>query len=642
MPRPIILISAVGRELQCARYLAANTVSASGYQPEWRDQPPEAEGDAKAAIRKRVDRCYSVIQIIGHSYGPAPDEDDEEFGSISYTAYEALYAENKGKPVRYIILDASHPTDGGHYESEQFQKLQARYRAGIGKRSGLFQTSSSPQTTESVVRKICEEFSSLRRRNRRRTAALAALSVLTISGTAWGVLSRGKSGNPVHTAAPRHATAEIAPAGLANGAAGVISPANRMEKVLLGLADAESRSRIPGERLTLAEIRARAYSLLEAELGLTPGTLAESLPSYALDTYTSTGSSPVMRASAAYALNKFDEAEELFLREESRLSTDTEGAAGDASDFRTYRIRALEGAAQFATAQIMFARAVELYRAAAALTSLERDPLEWARIQHMLAYALTYNGQYPVVEQTLSQVIPVYEKHLGTEHPDTLGSSNNLANALNSQGKHAEAEKMHRAVLAIRLRTLGEEHPSTLTSRNNLAATLNSQGNHSDAEEQHRTVLAINQRIFGEEHPDTLFSRNNLAITLSAQRNFSGAAEQYGAILAIRLRLLGAEHPETLSCRDNLAKALRSQGNNAEAVRQIRAALTVRERLLGSDHHDVSLSCHNLALALANQGDTGEALAYARRALAGFTKSLGQDSPHSAASRKLVTILERH
>ncbi len=47
---------------------------------------------------------------------------------------------------------------------------------------------------------------------------------------------------------------------------------------------------------------------------------------------------------------------------------------------------------------------------------------------------------------------------------------NNLAAALYRQGQYMEAEAMHRQVLELRTKVLGTEHPHTLVSMNNLAA----------------------------------------------------------------------------------------------------------------------------------------------------------------------------
>ena len=413
-----------------------------------------------------------------------------------------------------------------------------------------------------------------------------------------------------------------------------------MEKALIGLADAESRSSIPGEKLTLEEIRSRAYTLLETELGMTPGTLAAELPGFALERHSAPDTSLVQKAAAAYALNNFEEAEALFLEKEYGKGIAGKDSGMTEDEIRTKRIQALEGAAQFATAQIQYARALEHYRAAAALTSLERNPLEWARIHHMLAYALTYSGLFPDAEETLRQVVSVYERQLGEEHPATLSSSNNLANALNSQGKYAEAEERHRAVLGIRLRLFGLENPDALTSRTNLAAALNNQGKHDKAEVQQRAVLEVRERILGAAHPDTLFIRNNLAKTLTAQGKHAEAEAQYRTVLAAWENSLGAEHPDALTGRSNLAKSLRSQGKHAEAEVQYRTILAIRERVLGSDHYEVFTTCHSLALSLASQNKSAEALVFAKRALDGFTKSLGAESPYSKAAGKLVALLE--
>lgn len=700
MPRPVIFISAVNSELQSTRFIVANALTALGYTPRWHDFPASETNDQKAALRRRVDQSRAVVQIVGHSYGPSPTEPDEEFGRVSYAMYEALYAHSKGKPIWYIVLDITHLIDRESTESEELRELQIDYRANVEKHTELCSRSDFPGTTRNIALKLCNNFSEIRRSNpRKRAVALIAIFLLILSGVFWISLNQGKPNDSVvtsHTAeeeitredaavpevavpedkspevtAPEDtviaetaqeetAQEEIAQEEIAmeeNAVAktavnesteeeaggnsnSVHSSLTKMEKVLFALADAENRSRVAGEKLTPDELRARAYRLLESEHDLTPDTLADSLPSFALDIYTNLDTGLAMKASAAYALNRFEEAERLFLRVET-YDKDSIGKSenGDA-DPRAKRIQSLEGAAQFASARAQFSRAAEHYRAAAALTSVEHDPLEWVRIRHMLAYALASNGQHPDAAETLMQVIPVCEKHLGAEHSDTLSSSNNLANSLNAQGKHSEAEERHRAILAIRMRVLGAGHPDTLTSRNNLAATLGFEGKHREAEEQHRAVLAIRQRNLAAQHPDILFSRNNLANTLKAQGKHAEAEEQYRAVLAIQERTLGEEHPDSLSSRDNLAKALRSQRKSAEAVELSREALAIRERILGAEHRDVFLTCHNLAIALANRGENEEALLFAKRGFDGFTKSLGADSPHTEAARKLVTLLE--
>jgi hypothetical protein len=103
-PRPLIFISAVSRELRSARQLVANTLTFLGYQPVWQDIFGTETGDLRSVLRKKIDQCKGVVQLVGQSYGAEPPTADEEFGRVSYTQYEALYARQRGKKVWYLSL----------------------------------------------------------------------------------------------------------------------------------------------------------------------------------------------------------------------------------------------------------------------------------------------------------------------------------------------------------------------------------------------------------------------------------------------------------------------------------------------------------------------------------------------------------
>ena len=87
-----------------------------------------------------------------------------------------------------------------------------------------------------------------------------------------------------------------------------------------------------------------------------------------------------------------------------------------------------------------------------------------------------------------------------------------------SRLKHVKAEQTHREVHAVRKRVLGSEHPDTLMSANNLASTRYSPKKHAEVELIHREVFDVRKRVLGAEHRNTLASANNLASTLSRQR----------------------------------------------------------------------------------------------------------------------------
>src|SRR5208282_5321389 len=78
----------------------------------------------------------------------------------------------------------------------------------------------------------------------------------------------------------------------------------------------------------------------------------------------------------------------------------------------------------------------------------------------------------PLYEQTLADSVRV----LGPDHPDTLGSRNNLAYAYQDAGDLGRAIPLYEQTLADRQRVLGADHPDTLGSGNNLAGAYQGAG----------------------------------------------------------------------------------------------------------------------------------------------------------------------
>src|SRR3954464_13086220 len=122
---PLIFISAVSRELRSGRQLAANTLTFLGYQPIWQEIFGTETGDLRAMLRQQIDQCKGVLQIVGNCYGAEPLEPDPQFGRVSYTQYEALYARSKGKKVWYLFIDENFPVDVCEGEPDELRELQA-------------------------------------------------------------------------------------------------------------------------------------------------------------------------------------------------------------------------------------------------------------------------------------------------------------------------------------------------------------------------------------------------------------------------------------------------------------------------------------------------------------------------------------
>src|SRR5271157_2157900 len=77
--------------------------------------------------------------------------------------------------------------------------------------------------------------------------------------------------------------------------------------------------------------------------------------------------------------------------------------------------------------------------------------------------------EYAKAEPLLQEALRIRQKVLGSEHPDTAQSLNNLALLYWATGEYAKAEPLYQEALRILQKVLGKEHPDTATSLENLA-----------------------------------------------------------------------------------------------------------------------------------------------------------------------------
>jgi hypothetical protein len=91
-PGPLIFVSAVTKEFRSTRQLVVNKLTFLGYQPVWKEIFGIESGDLREILRQQIDQCKGLVQLVGQCYGAEPPARDEQFGRVSYTQYEALYA----------------------------------------------------------------------------------------------------------------------------------------------------------------------------------------------------------------------------------------------------------------------------------------------------------------------------------------------------------------------------------------------------------------------------------------------------------------------------------------------------------------------------------------------------------------------
>jgi hypothetical protein len=92
-----------------------------------------------------------------------------------------------------------------------------------------------------------------------------------------------------------------------------------------------------------------------------------------------------------------------------------------------------------------------------------------------------------------------------------LAARANLAHWVGRAGDAAGARDQFAALLPVRERVLGPEHPDTLTSRANLAYYTGAAGDPAGARDQYSALLPVRERVSGPDHPGTVAARANLA-----------------------------------------------------------------------------------------------------------------------------------
>jgi hypothetical protein len=176
-----------------------------------------------------------------------------------------------------------------------------------------------------------------------------------------------------------------------------------------------------------------------------------------------------------------------------------------------------------------------------------------------------------------------------------LAARSELAYSTGLTGDAAGARDQFAALLPISERVLGPEHPDTLNTRHNIANFAGYSGDARGARDQFAALLPITEEVFGPDHPDTLAARFNLAYWTARVGDAAGARDQFAALLPIRERVSGPDHPDTLSAREELAYWTGQAGDAAAARDQFAALLPIRERVSGPEHAETVALWYQLA-----------------------------------------------
>jgi tetratricopeptide (TPR) repeat protein len=155
--RPIIFVSATS-DLRSARLLVESVLHKIGYEPHTQDNAPTDGGELLAVLRRWIDPSDVVIQLVGQRYGAEPPRPTKDFGRVSYTQFEARYAEQIGKKVIYQFIEPSFPVDPAPLEPGELTQLQAQYRRDLKDANKLRYRITSHELLELYIFRLRNEF----------------------------------------------------------------------------------------------------------------------------------------------------------------------------------------------------------------------------------------------------------------------------------------------------------------------------------------------------------------------------------------------------------------------------------------------------------------------------------------------------
>ncbi|HEU0198798.1 MAG TPA: DUF4062 domain-containing protein [Burkholderiaceae bacterium] len=171
MNRPRLFVSAVSSELRTARQRVAAAVRMLGYETVTQDDFSTGHGELRQWLRDQIDHCDGLIQIVGLAYGAEPPEADPDFGRVSYTQFEFLYADAKGKKTWVIVVgdefvrdtppDQLDLADEASGQAERRQ-LQCDYIARLRRKNHFLHSADNIIELENIVLRLRDELGALR------------------------------------------------------------------------------------------------------------------------------------------------------------------------------------------------------------------------------------------------------------------------------------------------------------------------------------------------------------------------------------------------------------------------------------------------------------------------------------------------
>ena len=614
MNRPRLFLSTVSSELRTVRQRVAATVRTLGFDPVSQDDFPTGHGELRQWLREQIDTCAGLIQIVGEGYGAEPREVDADYGRVSYTQFELLYARRQHKktwliiagelvqrdaPLEQLDLSAGDADDPDPADQQaQRRQLQHDYIARLQAESHLYYLANNDTELENIVLKLRDELGELRRSAERqqKRLALAVVAILCgvmlLAGGGWW--------------AYRHLQTSVQQVAVVN-----------TEKIRAHLRETveetHRRELADAEKATDWKQRQRLRDAVEAAHAMRLAKIDELAASFAEIEGRGAATSVFQEMTRILTSQGVDEAIAYVASQRPAILQTVRARVAAAREHNRADLQPLLRAAALHESKGQPTQARALY---ADILSAEPD---WPDALHGYLWFLFNQGDAARVRTTQEDARRDYDEarrlalHLTVLDPGNTGwqrdlsvSYNKLGDVAVAQGRLDEAARAYGDGLAIAKKLAAGDTGNTQWQRDlsvsyeRLGDVAVAQGKLDEAARAYGDGLAIRKKLAAGDTGNTRWQRdlsvsyNKLGDVAVAQGKLDEAARAYGDALAIRKKLVAGDPGNTEWQRDvfyslfQISKLQAQQKHWPDAIGNAEAAFKIAERLSQLDRSNVT------------------------------------------------------
>lgn len=225
-----------------------------------------------------------------------------------------------------------------------------------------------------------------------------------------------------------------------------------------------------------------------------------------------------------------------------------------------------------------------------------------------LAETFHQQGDSVVALELDQQVVDIFTKYYGDDHPQTLESQGRLAVSLSNLGQMEEAISVYDAVLEGQIASLGNENQFVAATMGNIAAAYLALGLSQQALDQYSDAQAVWEVIQPELPFNIAINRIGIARSLHSLQHLEESNAEFLTSLEILIGITGTSHPVYSRAEVYYAPLLLDLNLLQEAEKILPAAYQNIHDAYGLESKHTAVAGLRWAQLLARQGEFRQAL----------------------------------